>query len=77
MQSLLFLVNNRVGEGVKLTKCNPDEWMKNAILQVTYFLNGPMISLPFYSHIISYWEKVTSYDKYSHSITLEVQIGKF
>ena len=36
--------------------------MKNANMQVTYFLNSPTISL-FYCHI-------------SHSLTLEAQIGK-
>ena len=33
--------------------------MKNPIIQVTYFLNGPMFNLLFYCHIIFYWEKVT------------------
>ena len=51
--------------------------MKNAIMQTTYPLNSPMINLLFYCHIILYWEKVTSYDKFSHSvITFEIQIGK-
>ena len=48
--------------------------MKNAIMQVTYFLNGPMINLLLYCHIILYWEKATSYEKLSHSLTFETQI---
>ena len=51
--------------------------MKNVIMQVAYSLNGPMINLLFYRHIILYWAKVTSYDKLSHSLTFEVQTGKF
>ena len=51
--------------------------MKNAMMHVTYFSNGPMISLLFYCYIVLYSEKVTSYDKFSHSLTFEVQIGKF
>ena len=46
--------------------------MKNAIMQMAYFLNGPIVILLFYRHIILYWEKVTSYEKSSHSFTLEV-----
>ena len=45
--------------------------MKNAIMQVTYFLNGPMVDLLFYCHIILYWEQVTSYEKFSHNLTFE------
>ena len=48
--------------------------MKNAIMQVTYFLNGPLFNLLFYCHIILYWEKVTFYEKFSHILTLEVQV---
>ena len=33
--------------------------MKNAIIQVKYFLNGSMLDMLFYCHIITYWEKVT------------------
>ena len=28
----------------------------------------------FYCHIILYWQKVTSHEKFSHNLTLEVQI---
>ena len=42
-------------------------------MQVTHFLNGPMLNLLFYCHIILYWEKVTSYKKFSHNLTLKVQ----
>ena len=48
--------------------------VKNAIIQVTHVLNGPMFNLLFYWHIISYWEKGTSHEKCSHNLTLEVQI---
>ena len=41
--------------------------MKNAIMKVTF---GPMVS--FY-HIILYLEKVTSYEKFSHNLTLKVK----
>ena len=51
--------------------------MKNTMMHVTYFANGPMIILLFYCHIVLYWEKITSCDEFSHSLTLEVQIGKF
>ena len=32
---------------VKLTKCDKVEWVKNAITQVTYFLDDPMFNLFF------------------------------
>ena len=48
-------------------------WMRNAIIQVTYFLNKSMINLLFYSHIILFifikWPL-----KFNHNISLEVQI---
>ena len=47
--------------------------VKNVIMHMTYFLNGSMFN-SFYCHIILYWEKVTSYEKFSHSLTIEVQI---
>ena len=43
-------------------------------MQVTNVLKDPMFNLLFYCHIISYWEKVTFSEKFSHSLTLEVQI---
>ena len=46
--------------------------MKNAFMQVTYFLNGPKVNLLFYCYIIIYWEKATSYEKYSNNLTLEI-----
>ena len=36
-------------------------------------LNGPAINLLFCCYIILYWEKVTFYEKFSHSLTLETQ----
>ena len=53
-----------------MTKLNE---VRNAIIQVTYFLNGPM-SHVLYCHIILYREKVTSDEEFSHTLTLEVQI---
>ena len=43
-------------------------------MQVTYFLHGSMINFLFICHITLYREKMTSYEKFSHSLTLEVQI---
>ena len=57
-----------------MTKLNG---VKNAIMQVAYFLNVPMFNLLFFYHIVLYLEKVTSYEKFSHNLNLEVQIGKF
>ena len=54
-----------------MTKLNE---VRNAIIQVTYFLNGPM-SHVLYCHIILYREKVTSDEEFSHTLTLEVQIA--
>ena len=42
--------------------------MKNVIMQVTYFLNGPMLNLLFYFHII---EKVTMRNLARSSTCLE------
>ena len=55
---------------VKLTQLNG---VNNAIMQVT-LIEWPRFNLLFYCHIILYWEKMTSYEKFSHNITLEVQI---
>ena len=48
--------------------------VKNAIMQATYFLYDPKLNLLFYCHIISYREKVTPYEKFSHNLTIEDQI---
>ena len=53
---------------VKLTRVN------NAIMQVIYFLNGPMFSLLFCCNIILHLKKVTSCEKFSKNLTPEVQI---
>ena len=58
---------------VKLTKCDEVDWGEECHYQVTYFLNGPMLNLLFFI-IVLYWEKVTSYEEFSHNLTLEVQI---
>ena len=46
--------------------------MKNVIMQDP---NDPMFNLLFYCHIILYRDKVTSYEKFNHNLTLEVQIA--
>ena len=52
--------------------------MKNAIMQVTYFLIGSMVNLLFYWHIILYWEKLASYEKFSHSLFWKPKLsGRF
>ena len=43
-------------------------------MQVTYFFNGPMFNLLFCCNIFLYLEKVTSYEKFSKTLTREVQI---
>ena len=73
---------NSTSDRVKLTKC--ENWqsakltkfnrVKNAIMQATYFLNGTMFGLLFSCHVISYWEKVTSYEKFIQNLSLEAQI---
>ena len=69
-----FSEQHRVSDRVKLTKRDKLNGVKNAIMQVTYFLNSPMFNLLFYCHVILYWEKVTSYEKFSHNLILEGQI---
>ena len=65
---------DRGSDRVKLTVWQSPMGVKNAIMQLAYFLNGPMFNLLFYCHIILYWEKVTSFEKFSQNLTLEVQI---
>ena len=74
--SVKFSEYHRGSVRVKLTKCAKLNGVKHAIMQVAYFLDGPMFNLLFFCHIVSYWEKVTviSYEKYSYNLTLEVQI---
>ena len=57
-----------------MAKSGKLEWGKNAIMQVAYFLNGPLFNLLFYCHIILYLEKVTSYMKFNCKSKL---YGKF
>ena len=47
--------------------------VKNVITHATYVLNGPIFNLLFYCHVILYEVKVTSYVKFSHNLTFEVQ----
>ena len=54
-----------------MTKLNG---VKIAIIQVTYFLHGPIFNLLFDYHIILYWKNVTYYEKFSHNLTFEGQI---
>ena len=58
----------------KINSVTKSNGVKNTIMQLTYFLNGPMFNLLFYCHIILYWEKVTSFEKFNQNLTLEVQI---
>ena len=55
-------------------QCDKFEWGEKCHYQVTCFLNGPISNLLFFCHIDLYWEKVTSYGKFSQNLTLEVQI---
>ena len=73
--SLLFSVNN-TGKVTELNwQCETlVNGMKNVIMQVIHFLHGSMINLLFICHITLYREKMTSYQKFSLSLTLEVQI---
>ena len=48
--------------------------MENTFMPVIHFQNDSLVNLLFYFHIILYYEKVTSHQKYSHNLTLEVQI---
>ena len=41
--------------------------MKNAIMQVTYFLIGSVFNMLYYCHVIAYWEKMTLYKKFSNN----------
>ena len=58
-RSLLFLVHNkrevREWNWESLTLVNG---MKNAIMQVTCFLNGSVVDILFYCQITTYWNKV-------------------
>ena len=51
--------------------------MKNAIMQVTYFLNGPMFNLLFCCHIVLHWEEVTFYEKFNHKSKLSGKFQRF
>ena len=58
----------------KINSVTKSNGVKNTIKQLTYFLIGPIFKFLFYCHIILYWEKVTSYEKFSPNLILEVQI---
>ena len=49
------------------------EWNEKCYYADGIFLNGPMNNLLFYCHIFIHAEKVTSEEKFSHNLTLEVQ----
>ena len=57
---------------VKLTKCDKVEWGENLWKWHTFCMAHLwfVILLPYYL----YWENVTSYEKFSHNLTFEVQI---
>ena len=67
-----FSEQHRESDRVKLKSVMKLNAVKNAIMQVTYFLNSHMFNWLFYWHIISYWEKLTFYKKFSHNLTLEI-----
>ena len=50
------------------------EWDKKSHYASEILSNGTPVNLLFYCHIILYREKVTSYEKFSHNLTLDVQI---
>ena len=50
------------------------EWDKKNHYASEILSNGTPVILLLYCHIILYREKVTSYEKFSHNLTLEVQI---
>ena len=50
---------------------------KNAIMQMTFFLNGPVFNLLFYCQIILYWEKVTSDEKFNLNSKLHGKFQRF
>ena len=56
-----------------MTKLNE---VKNAIMQLTYFLNGPKLNLFFYCRIFFYWEKVTSYEKLATILPLKSKLSR-
>ena len=59
LHSLLLLVNNtREVIEWNLESVTQFNGMKNAIMQVIYFLNGSVVNMLFYCHVITYWEKV-------------------
>ena len=70
-----FLVNFSENHRGSVRECN---WqrvtklngVKNAIMEVTYFLNDLMFNLLYFCLIVSYWEKVTSYEKFSHNFKI-------
>ena len=51
--------------------------VKNALMQVSYFLNDLMFNLLFYCHITLYWEKVTSYEKSNYDSKLHGKFQRF
>ena len=51
--------------------------VKNAIMQVTCFLNGPMFNLLFYWNITLHWGKVNAYQKFKHNSKLYGKCQRF
>ena len=62
------------GDRVKLTKCDTREWDEKCHYTSGTLFVWPMVNLQLYYHIILYWEKVNPCEKFSHSLSLEVQI---
>ena len=48
-----------------MTNSDKVEWGKK--YHSAYFLNGSIFNVLFHCHIISYWDKMTSDEKFSHN----------
>ena len=73
MHAKNLLLSHSIVSKWSVTKLND---VKNAIMQETYFLNGPILNLLFYCHIILCWEKVTSYEKFSQILPLKSKLSR-
>ena len=59
-----FSEYHRGSDRVKLTKCDNVEWGDKCHYASEILFEWPMSNLLFYCHVILYWEKVTSYEKF-------------
>ena len=70
--SIVLLV--KFSDTVKLTNCGKVGWGEKWHYASNILFEW--LNLLFYCHIILYWEKVTSYKKFSHNFNLEGQIAQ-